>query len=257
MWNQMQTDAYSGMLSETISMAGHNGDYIRAYCSRPLGEGPFPGVILIPHMPGWDEFYWETTRRFSQHGYLAVCPNIFERFGHGTPEEVAGKARAAGGVRDETVMGDIKGAIKLIKSMSNSNKKVGVVGTCSGGRHAYLAACTVDGLDAAVDLWGGGVVAKKEDATPSRPVAPIEFTEKLSIPLLGIFGNDDHSPPPDQVDIHEEELKKFGKDYEFRRYDGAGHGFWYYQSPAYRPEQAMDSWGKVLEFCSKHLGKGS
>ncbi len=253
MWNQLKTDQYEGMLSETIAMAGHDGDYIHAYYSRPLGEGPFPAVVLIPHMPGWDEFYRETTRRFSQHGYLAICPDIFNRFGHGTPEEVAGKARAAGGVPDSSVMGDVKGALNLLKAMPNSNGKVGVIGTCSGGRHAYLAACTVDGVDAVADLWGGGVVANKEDATPSRPVAPIEYTPDLACPLLGLFGNDDKSPPPDQVNIHEEELKKHGKDYEFHRYDGAGHGFWYYHSPMYRPQQAMDAWEKVFSFFGKHL----
>jgi carboxymethylenebutenolidase len=51
----------------------------------------------------------------------------------------------------------------------------------------------------------------------------------------------------------EEELKKFGKTYQFFRYDGAGHGFWYYHGDMYRPKQAMDSWQKVLEFFDKYL----
>ena len=60
MWNQLRTDEYEGMLAETVTMAGNNGDQIHAYLSRPLGKGPFPGIILIPHMPGWDEFCRET-----------------------------------------------------------------------------------------------------------------------------------------------------------------------------------------------------
>ena len=44
-----------------------------------------------------------------------------------------------------------------------------------------------------------------------------------------------------------------GKDYEFHRYDGAGHGIWYYHRPMYRQEQAMDSFNKVLAFFEKHL----
>jgi len=253
MWNQLRTDAYEGMIAETITINGFNDDPVHAYYARPLGEGPFPGVVLIPHMPGWDEFYRETTRRFAQHGYLAVCPDIFCRFGHGTPEEVAGKARAEGGVPDESVMGDCKGVMKFLKSLPNSNKKVGVIGTCSGGRHAYLAACTVDGFDAVADLWGGSVVMKKEELSPARPVAPIDYTPQLSIPLLGLFGNDDKFPTPEQVDIHEEELKKYGKNYKFHRYDGAGHGFWYYHTEMYRPKQAMDAWEKVFEFFEEHL----
>ena len=51
----------------------------------------------------------------------------------------------------------------------------------------------------------------------------------------------------------EAELKKHGKSYEFHRYDGAGHGFWYYHRPNYRQEQAMDSWEKLFAFFGKHL----
>src|SRR5258708_30396253 len=90
------------------------------------------------------------------------------------------------------------------------------------------------------DLWGGGVVMRPDQLTEKRPVAPISLTANLNAPLLGIFGNDDQSPPPAQVDQHEAELKRLGKSYEFHRYDGAGHGFFYYQGAAYRPQQAMD-----------------
>lgn len=31
---------------------GHNGDSINAYFARPLGVGPFPGMVLIHHAPG-------------------------------------------------------------------------------------------------------------------------------------------------------------------------------------------------------------
>jgi carboxymethylenebutenolidase len=105
-----------------------------------------------------------------------------------------------------------------------------------------------------VELWGGRVVMPKEDHNVKTPVAPIDLTMDLSCPLLGIFGNDDRAPSPEQVDLHEAELKKHGKVYEFHRYDGAGHGIFYYHRPLYRVEQALDGWNKVFAFFSKHLG---
>ena len=93
----------------------------------------------------------------------------------------------------------------------------------------------------------------KEELTPKTPVAPIEYTKNLSCPLLGLFGEDDKSPTPSQVAQQEEELKKYGKNYQFYRYDGAGHGFWYYHGDMYRPKQAMDSWQKVFDFFGKYL----
>lgn len=92
-----------------------------------------------------------------------------------------------------------------------------------------------------------------EALSPAQPVAPISLTDGLNAPLLGLFGNDDQHPTPEQVNQHEAELKRLGKTYEFHRYDGAGHGFFYYHAPMYRPEAAMDGWGKIFDFFGRHL----
>lgn len=251
--HQYTTDMYEGMLAETQTFRGSNGDSINAYFARPLGSGPFPGVVLIHHAPGWDELYKEFTRKFAYHGYQAICPNLYFRFGHGRPDEVATKVRAAGGVADSEVIGEAQGAIDYLRSLPTCNGKVGVIGSCSGGRHTYLVACRAKGVDAAVDLWGGRVVMSKEELTPNTPVAPIEYTKDLSCPLLGLFGEEDKFPTPAQVEQQEQELKMHGKNYEFHMYPKAGHGFFYYDRAAYRQEQAVDGWLKVFAFFEKHL----
>jgi len=248
-----QTDIYEGLLAETVTIQGYHGENINAYFARPLGPGPFPGMVLTHHMPGWDEWYREITLNFARHGYLTICPNLYYRAGHGTPEDVAVKVRATGGVPDDQVIGDLAGALQFVRMAPNASGKVGIFGTCSGGRHSYLAACRTPGYDAIVDCWGGRVVMRPEDLSPAQPIAPLEYTKDLSCPILGLFGNDDQSPTAAQVDIHEEELKKFGKNYEFHRYAGAGHGFFYHNRPMYRQEQAVDGWAKTWAFLEKHL----
>ena len=162
--------------------------------------------------------------------------------------------RAAGGVADAQVVGDTAGAMAYLRAQANANGKVGVIGFCSGGRHTYLAACTLPDIDAAVDCWGGNVIVDNpKDLNEKRPVAPIDLTEKLGCPLLGIFGNDDANPTADQVNRTEAVLKKLGKNYEFHRYDGAGHAFFNTSRDAYRPDQAMDGWRKVFAFFNRHL----
>ena len=252
MWNDLNTGKYEGMIAETVKIQGHDGKWINTYFSRPLGDGNFPGMVLIPHMPGWDEWCRETARRFTQHGYMVMCPDIYADFGTGTPPEVSGMAREQGGTSDKDVMADAKGAMEALKAQPTANGKVGVIGMCSGGRHAYLAACTVEGFDAAVDCWGGAV-QPAERLSEKQPVAPIDCTENMSCPIIGIFGNEDFFPTPADVDKMEEALKKYGKEYEFYRYDGAGHGIWYYDKPMYRQEQAMDSFNKVLDFLDRKL----
>ena len=248
-----KTDIYESMLAETITLQGFNGDMINAYFARPLGPGPFPGMVLVHHMPGWDEWYKEITCRFARQGYATLSPNLYFRAGHGTPEDVAAKVRAAGGVPDDQVVGDLADATRFLRSLPTNNGKVGIFGTCSGGRHAYLAACRVQIFDALVDCWGGRVVMKDEDLSPTQPVAPLSYTKDLACPLLGLFGEEDQSPTPEQVAIHEQELKRYGKQYEFHMYPGAGHGFFYHQRPMYRQEQAVDGWNKVFAFLETHL----
>src|SRR3972149_1283935 len=85
-------------------------------------------------------------------------------------------ARRCGGPR---AVGDVEGAMRYLRSLPYVNGKVGVFGTCSGGRHAFLVACRVKGFDAAVDCWGGRVVMSKEELTAKQPVAPIDYTKDL------------------------------------------------------------------------------
>jgi len=61
---------YRGMTCENVTLNGDKGTPITAYVAKPFGPGPFPGVVLVHHLPGWSEFYIETTRRLAHHGYL-------------------------------------------------------------------------------------------------------------------------------------------------------------------------------------------
>jgi carboxymethylenebutenolidase len=242
------------MTCENVTLTGHGGTRITAYVARPEGTGPFAGVVLIHHLPGWSEYYIETTRRFAHHGYIAICANLYERAGEGHPDDVAAKVRAEGGIPDAQMVGDTAAAVAWMRAQPNLNGKVGLIGSCSGGRHAMIYAAQRHDVDAVVDQWGGRVVMGPEELNAKTPVAPIDMTKDIQCPVLGLFGNDDRAPSPEQVNQHEAELKKHGKDYEFHRYDGAGHGFTYWHRPLYRPEQAMDAWGKTWAFFRKHLG---
>jgi len=252
--------AYTGMTTETVTYAGHNGEQIEAYFAQPAGDGPFPGVVVIHHLPGWDEWTTEVVRKLAHHGYAAVSPHLYSRTGL-SPEEAGAAAfrglREGGpvvGQPDDQAMGDIDASAQWLKARSTSNGKVGCIGFCSGGRLAYLAACRVPSIDAAVDCWGGAVTAGQRWPTnDAHPVAPIDLTPQMRVPLLGIFGNEDQFPAPADVDQIEAALKSAGKEYEFHRYDGAGHGFFATDRPMSRPEQAKDAWEKVFAFYAKHL----
>lgn len=245
--------SYEGMIAETVRVHGHEDDLIDAYAARPSGAGPFPGVLIVHHMPGWDEWTREVVRRFAQHGYNAVSPDLHFRNGSGTASEKSQRVRDQGGQIDEAVVGDLGGGEAYLRDLPTSNGRVGLIGFCSGGRVAYMAAAKMPTLDAAVDCWGGNVLSPPAKLNANQPVAPIDFTPDITVPLLGIFGNDDKNPTSEHVDSIEAELKAHNKQYEFHRYDGAGHAFFNWEADRYCPVQAMDGWKKVFAFFEKHL----
>ena len=245
--------AYEGMLAETVLYTGHNGDQVSGYLARPLGAGPYPGVIVIHEIFGLVTHIKEVTRKMAAHGYVALAPDLHHREGPGDPEDVAAKVRGDGGVPDARCIGDVEGAANLLRSLPYCNGKVGVIGFCSGGRQTYLVACNIPSLDAAIDCYGGRVVAAPSDLSQRQPKAPIDMTEGLNCTLLGLFGEDDSSPSPEQVAQIEQELNRLGKAYEFHTYPNAGHAFFADYRPSYRQEAAVDGWQRVFAWFDRHL----
>ncbi len=249
--------AYEGLTAETVHIHGHRGDLIEAYFARPLGAGPYPTVVVIHHMPGWDDGIKEIIRKFAFYGYACIGPNLHyrEKIANRVtnPEDAAAAVRAAGGVPDERCVGDVQSAVDYLRSLPYSNGKVGVIGYCSGGRQTYLVACKIKGFNAAVDCYGGGVVASPDQLTPNAPVAPLDMTKDLGCPLLGLFGADDQRPSPADTARTEEELKKHGKVYEFHTYPNAGHAFFHHERPNYRQPAALDGWQRIWAWYGKYL----
>ena len=245
--------AYEGQIAEMVRIHGAEGTLIDAYAARPLGAGPFPGVIVVHHMPGFDEWSREVTRRIAHHGYSAICPDLHFRMGAGTYAQKSQKIRESGGQVDALVIGDLKGGEAWLRELPTSNGKVGLIGFCSGGRVAYMASAKIPTLQAAVNCWGGNVTSPPMNANANQPVAPFEMTPDIKVPLLGIFGNEDKNPDKEQVNKIEEALKKHKKTYEFHRYDRAGHAIFNWEGDRYVYEAAKDGWQKVFAFYEKYL----
>jgi carboxymethylenebutenolidase len=245
-----QQDALS---AHTVVITGHDGHKIPAYLATPADGGSGGSVVVIHHMPGFDSATKEITRRFAALGYAAICPNLHHRdHPEAGPDEAAAASKAAGGVPDERLVGDVAGAADYLKSLPDSNGKVGVIGYCSGGRQAFLAACELD-VDAVVDCYGAFVIATPPESLGLTIAPVIDRAPTLSAPILGLFGADDTYPAPAEVAEFESILTGLGKDVDFHTFDGAGHAFFAVDRPSYRPEAAHQGWTLIDEFFRKHL----
>jgi carboxymethylenebutenolidase len=242
------TDA---LRATTVRLTGANGDEIEAYLARPDGDGRRGGVVVIHHMPGWDRATKEITRRFAEMGYDAICPNLYVREAPGaSSDDAAAVARAQGGVPDARLVGDVAGSAAYLRDLPTSNGKVGVIGYCSGGRQSVLAACHLD-LDAAVDCYGAFVTGNPPPE--SHRTNLVDQLPNLRAPLLGLFGDDDQYPTPDQVAELGQILDAHGKPYEFHSYPDTGHAFFAVDRPSYRVASANDGWARIATFYGTHL----
>ena len=239
--------------AETIQITGYEGAAVEAYLAQPLDGGPFGAIVVIHHMPGYDEATKEITRRFAHHGYLALCPNLYSREGIGRdPVEAAAVAREKGGVPDDQLVGDVAGAVDHLRSLAASNGKVATVGYCSGGRQSFLAACRLQ-LDAAIDCYGAFVVNPVPEGFPLKVGPIVHLAKDLSCPLLGLFGAEDQNPSPEETAILATALTDAGKEFEFHTFDDAGHAFFATDRPMYRPEAAVKGWQRVWKFLGRTI----
>src|SRR5262249_41670102 len=97
-----------GIIAQTTTITGHDGDEIEAYLAHPLEGENQPSVLVFHHMPGYDRASKEIVRTFAVYGYAALMPHLHYRYGPpGTkPTDAAAAAREAGGVPDQQAMGD-------------------------------------------------------------------------------------------------------------------------------------------------------
>ncbi|MGH3444231.1 MAG: dienelactone hydrolase family protein, partial [Nocardioidaceae bacterium] len=207
----------------------------------------------IHHMPGYDAATKEIARRFASWGWSAICPNLHHRDAPGAdPDDAAAASRANGGVPDGRLVGDVGGAARYLREHPSSNGAVATIGFCSGGRQSVLAACALD-VDAAIDCYGAFVL----DSPPAEMGMKVSSLEPrlpdLSCPLLGLFGNEDTHPSPEEVQRLDVILNDLGKEHDFHAFDDAGHGFFSVDRPAYRPAAATEGWRLVREFLDTRL----
>ncbi|WP_433208263.1 dienelactone hydrolase family protein [Dactylosporangium sp. CS-047395] len=229
-------------------------EQIQAYRARPVDETPVPGVVVIHHLPGYDEATKEMVRKFAVNGYSAICPNLYWREApDASPDDASAFVRGQGGIPDEQIIKDVATAAAALRALDNANGKVGVIGHCSGGRQALLVSTAVD-LNAAVDCYGAFALEAPPTGFPLKVTSIADRLGDVRCPVLGLFGDDDKFPTPEEVARLAGLMAEHGKSFEQHSYAGAGHAFFSVDRPAYRPEAAVDGWQRIFAFFNQHLG---
>ena len=187
---------------EQDDLHGYQGQDMPCYVSHPLPSAgnSFPGIVVVQEAFGVTRHMEKVCDRFAQEGYVAFAPALYHReepnpkLGY---NEMPAVQRLMGNLNDEELVEDINEVIKYSQSdqfRRTNGQKIGIVGYCVGGRITYLAATSCAGLSAASVYYGGRILVPFGDGP-----APVDLTNRISIPVMGNFGADDANPSPDDV----------------------------------------------------------
>ncbi|MFM2112597.1 MAG: hypothetical protein RLZZ271_1257, partial [Pseudomonadota bacterium] len=142
-----------------IKLAARDGHAFSAWAAQPDAQ-PRAGVVVIQEIFGVNPHIRSVADRYAGEGYLAVAPALFDRVKRDVELAYNDADRTAGfGLKNDTgndhPLLEIAACVAWLRSQGV--RKVGVVGYCWGGLLTWLSACRVDGVDAAVPYYGGGM----------------------------------------------------------------------------------------------------
>jgi carboxymethylenebutenolidase len=210
------------------------------YLARPVGSGPWPGIIVIQEWWGLDDQTRSIADRFAAIGYLAFAPDLY----HGELAQLGDGQTASALVQKyaPTAPNDLNNIFDALKNHPQCSGKIGSVGFCFGGRMSLTLGINRP-LDAICTFYGGGMQQIFE-----------QLRENLKAPVLGLFGDADVSIPVGTVEQFDELLDQIGVEHEVIVYPDSGHAFFRDSDPkVYKPEASTDAWIRVKEFFKKNL----
>jgi carboxymethylenebutenolidase len=224
---------------------------IPAYYAVPKKGGKRPVVLLVAEIWGLHEYVRDTTRRLAKAGYFAVANEPYFRIGElwklpDIKEVLAG----ANKLTDEQAFRDLDSVVAWAGKNPRANiGKLGITGHCRGGRMVWMYTAHNKKVNAGV-AWYGGL----NPSPPAIPLTPLDVTDKIDRPVLGLYGGADQGIPVQMVERMRAGLMAFGNDKksQIKVYDGMPHGFHADYRPSYRKEAAEDGWKRMLAWFKKN-----
>jgi carboxymethylenebutenolidase len=225
--------------AEEVTYGEAGGKTLHGYAARPkTAQGALPSVIVIHEWWGLNDNVRAMTRRLAGEGYQALAVDLYGGTRADNPDQ-AMKLVNAVQQNPGAAQENLRRAAAWLEG--KGVKKMGVIGWCFGGGWSLATALMLpDKIDATVIYYG------HLETDPAK-------LAKLKHPVLGAFGAEDKSIPPDSVHAFESALKKQGTPVDVKIYEGAGHAFANPSGGAYRPEAARDAWQRTTAFLARNL----
>jgi carboxymethylenebutenolidase len=243
------TPSGTGVLKgQTVQLAqGLTGYYV-----TPSSQGTFPAVIVIMEAFGLNDYIKSICDRLAKVGYAALAPDFY----HGAVYQYSDMNNAIAKLKtlkDDVVMAEFgKGLEFLSKRPELTNKNIGVMGFCMGGRFTFLAnGQYASQLKAAVSFYGSGIAPAATD--PMGRANLLVWADKMNTPIMLMYGAEDKSIAPEEHQQIALALSKAKKRYALNVFPRAGHGFFSDRRDSYNPTASSEAWAMTLSFFERYL----
>jgi carboxymethylenebutenolidase len=246
------------LLAQAIktSMDGLDGGDVKigeipAYYAVPKGKGKRPVILVVPEIWGNHEHIKDVVRRVAKAGYFAVANEPYFRIGDLTKlENIKEVIAGANKLSDQQAFEDLDAVVAWADKNPRANTgKLGITGFCRGGRMVWMYTAHNKKVDAGV-AWYGSLMP----IPPAMPTGPLDVTDKIDRPVLGLYGSADQGIPLEHVERMRAGLLAFGNDKKstIHVYEGMPHAFNADYRPSYRKEAADDGWKRMLAWFKKN-----
>jgi carboxymethylenebutenolidase len=200
--------------------------------------------LILPDVRGLHPYYEELALRFAEAGIDALAIDYFGRtFGVARqPDDFDFRPH----VEQTTWTGisaDIGAAAEHLRMADEGRvDALFTVGFCFGGRLAYLSATLGLGLAGSIGFYGIPVGAGRAGTPP-----PAEVVDRMTNPILGIWGGADGATPAEDVATFDAALTAAGVEHRFVTYDGAPHSFFDRKADEFA-DASRQAWEETLTF---------
>ena len=224
---------------------------IPAYYAVPQGKGKRPVVLVVGEIWGNHEHIKDVVRRLAKAGYFAVANEPYFRIGElWKMTEIKEVVAASNKLSDQQAFQDLDAVVAWAEKQPRANaSKLGITGFCRGGRMVWMYTAHQKKVDAGVS-WYGSLMP----VPPAMPTGPLDVTDRIDRPVLGLYGGADQGIPMEHVERMRAGLHAFGNDKksQIHVYEGMPHAFNADYRPSYRKEAADDGWKRMLAWFKKN-----
>jgi carboxymethylenebutenolidase len=216
-----------------------NGATLLGYWAKPVGDGPYPIVLVCHENRGLTDHIKDVTRRFAQAGYAALAVDLLSRQGGTAGKDSSSVPGLLSGMPQEQFVQDFISGLRYAQRQPGVQAdRVGMTGFCFGGGVTWRVAVGLPELRAAVPFYG--------------PPPSADEVSTIKAAVLAMYAERD-SRITSTAPMMETAMQQAGKTFEKIIYPNTDHAFFNDTGTRYNAAAAQDAWAKLLAWFDRYL----